>query len=168
MALDKNIAALLNEKAYTVGVQFQHCLGKQFDEYTYVTDMSKHTDDAIGDIVLGGMVLVPTKIRTGSKYDTDKVDSTMLLESGVRMSVAVITRIDDEVVIQPDDDIEYAWVIETISTDNYFLTKKRNAEIISLVQDAYTKNLRRSFAQQILGGLSDDTAKRINLLLGKS
>lgn len=172
MSLDKNIAALLNEKAYTVGVQFQHSLGREFSEYTYVTDLPLMRDDghgiSEGEIALGRMALVPTKIRPGSKYDVDKNDSTMLLEAGVRMSVAVITRIDSEVVIQPDDDIEYSWVISTIDTDNYWNTKTRNAEIVALVQDAYTKNLRRSFAQQVLGSLSDETSARINLLLGKN
>ena len=160
MALDKNIAALLNENAFTVAVQFQHSLGKEFSEYSYVTDLPRNS------LALGDMVLVPTKIRSGTKYDTDKVDSTMLLEPGVRMSIAIITRIDEEVVIEPDDNTEYNWVITKVDVSNYAATKKRNAEIIGLVQEAYTKNLRRTFAQQILGGLAGDTADRVRLLIG--
>jgi hypothetical protein len=180
MARDKNIAALLNEKAYTVGVQFQHSLGKEFAEYTFVTDLPvariSHTSEKVDDalvitptmhpgIAIGGLVLVPTKMRKGSQYDNEKVDSTMLLEAGIRMSVAVITRVDQEVVIQPDDNTEYSWVISSLAVDNYWLTKQRNAEVVALVQEAYTKNLRRTFAQQILSGLSDETASRIKLLL---
>jgi hypothetical protein len=160
MAMDKNIAALLNTNAYTVGVQFQHSLGKDFSEYTYVTDLPRE------ESLIGSMVLVPTKIRPGSQYNVEKQDSTMLLEAGVRMSIAIVTRVDSEVVIEPDDNIEYAWVISKLDTSNYWTTKLRNKEIIALVQEAYTKNLRRSFAQQVLGTLGDETQQRIKTLLG--
>lgn len=176
MAIDKNIAALLNEKARTIRVQFQHSLGDAQPTYTYVTDLPIATQLANGDeagaapvwsagLCIGSKVLVPTTIRTGSKYDVEASNSHMLLEAGIRMSVAVVVGIDDCVAIQPEDSVAYSWVICEIDVSNYFATKQRNKELTDLVQEAYAKNLRKSFAQQILGGLNDDAKNRVKMLL---
>jgi hypothetical protein len=176
MALDKNLAALLNENARTVQVQFQHALGETFQAYTYVTDLPISPVTAEGGqtkgLVIGSKVLVPTKIakadtpasRYNPPYNTDPT-STMLLEPGVRISVAIITGIDECVKIEPEDDKTYGWVIGELDVSNYFKTKERNETIIALVQEQYTQNLRRSFANTILAGLGDDARGKVQMLL---
>jgi hypothetical protein len=147
MAVDKNVAALLNEKARTIQVQFQYLRGKKFQAYTYVTDLPiavRLADSGEADspalwsegLKVGSKVLVPTGIRTNNKYVGDEPGSVMLLEPGVRMSVAIVTGIDDCVAIQPEDYIAYKWVICEIDVSNYFATKQRNKELTDLVQDA--------------------------------
>ena len=177
MAVDKNVAALLNEKARTIHVQFQHSLGEGFQAYTYVTDLPiavRLADSGEADatalwsegIKVGSKVLVPTDIRANSKYSGEDASSAMLLEPGVRMSVAIVTAIDDCVAIQPEDSVAYKWVICEIDVSNYFTTKDRNKQLTDLVQDAYAKSLRRSFASTVLAGLDSDAQSRVQLLLG--
>ena len=170
MALDKNLAALLNENARTIQVQFQHSLGEACQQYTYVTDLPISVVTGEGGqtagLVIGSKVLVPTKIKAGGRYDNADPNSHMLLALGVCMSVAVVTGIDDCVKIQPDEDISYSWVICRIDTSNYFETIKRNDAIVALVQESYTQNLRKTFAQKILAELPANTAESVKLLLG--
>lgn len=111
--MDKNIAAFLREDAKTIGVRFFRkfdesrnynrttLLGDDFElskqEYTYITDI----DVAVGDIVAVYAMNTPT--------------------------MAIVTRVDQDVDIPPNSDTEYRWVIQKLDFSSYMdnLTKNK-------------------------------------------
>ena len=152
MKIDRNVAALLNPKAYTVEVQYQNGLGAGHPAYRYVTDLP--------DIAVGMYVIVPTSLNNHTK------DNALLIEPAVRLSIALVTAVHTTVITELDDDIEYKWVINWVDVDNYWLTQKKNDELLSIIKESYVANMRSTFAQQVLGNLSDDGKARLQKLLG--
>ena len=134
--MDKNIAALLRDDARTVGVNFSTHLAAEngspaspYSEYTYVS----HLQLAVGDIVV--------------------------VKAKGRVALATVSRVDDSVDIEPNADMRYAWVIAKVDVSEHAANMARNAEIERAVSEAYRDNMRRSFAQQILGGVEDGEKK---------
>ncbi len=154
MAIERNIAALLREDAKTIRVRFYE---SQYDKvrrennsiandtmetftsqkvYSYVTDL---------ELELGNMVVV---------------------EAAGQFKVALVVEVDDSVKVEPGHEYQLRWVVCRIDTTAYEQNMKRNKEIEELVQQAYQKNLRRSFAQQILAGVDDTARDNLQKLLG--
>lgn len=155
--MDKNIAAFLDESAYTVHVQFQ---GTKAKEYTYVTN--------VAGFKAGDLVVVPVRVRdihsrlviAGDVLLSDHQD-----EFDISLKVGRITKVDDAVEIEPNSDIEYAWVIDKVDLDSYIATLERNKKLMSVAANAYKKRMRKSFATQILGEMGDDERAQVAQLL---
>lgn len=166
---EKNIAALLDKAAYTIRVQYQHSDGEQ--TYTYICNLP--------DISTGDFVVVPTTLKE-SAYKPEKVyysrdelvtaqlakDARRILK-GQRLSIARVVDIDEHVDIQPDDSIEYKWVVSKVDLSAYDALLARNKDITDAVQTAYQRNIRKSFAERILGELPDDDKAKLLQLLTK-
>jgi hypothetical protein len=158
--MDKNIAAFLDESAYTVLVQFQ---GTKTKEYTYVTNMA--------GLKAGDLVVVP--IRVSDIHSRLLISGDALLsdhqpELDFQTKVGRVTKVDDEVEIEPNSDIEYSWVIDKVDLDNYIATLERNKKLMSVTANAYKKRMRKSFATQILGEMGDDEKAQVAQLLNRS
>lgn len=126
--MERNIAALLREDARTVQVTFR--VTEPDDDahklYTYIT----HLPCKPGDLAVADV-------------------------SG-HFRVVRIVSCDDGVALEPGDTVNYNWLISIIDLDAAKANADRNAQIESMVAEAYKTNLRRSFSQQILSGLTDD------------
>jgi hypothetical protein len=148
MAYEKNIAALLREDSKTIRVTFnpnryetEWAKGQEHAQeklYNYVT----HFDVAVGDSVL--------------------------VEAAGQLKVVTVVNIDDGVKIEPGADYALRWVIMKIDLTEHNANMARNEEIETMVKEAYQKNLRRSFAQQILSGVDDSARDNLQKLLGAS
>ena len=143
--MDKNIAALLREDARTIRVTFE--LNK-FDKldiarndtrgetlYNYVT----HLQVAVGDYVC--------------------------VEAAGQHKVVEVVHVDDGVKIEPSAEYELRWVIAKVDFSEHEANMQRNDQILQVVAEAYQANLRRSFAQQILSGVSDEQRASLTALL---
>lgn len=172
--MDKNIAAFLDTNAFTVAVRYQH--GND-DSYTYVSNDPT--------LKVGDWVTVPTKNRDyagtpatarkpvmrpvqGRMMNIDDIintdaNTTWIMED--RISVAQIVAIDEGVDIEPDSAIEYKWVIQKLDLAPYFALLDRNKQLQVTVADAYKRNLRKSFAERILGELDDAPRLKLASLL---
>lgn len=134
--MDKNIAALLREDARTVHVSYFETAPdpgtfRAAKTYTYVTHFP---------------------VKVGQK---------VVVQAGGQIKIAEIKRVDDEVRIDPNDSIRYAWVISVVDMEAFEANMERNRQIEESVADAYRQNLRRSFSEQVLGNLSK--AKRLEV-----
>ena len=136
MAVDKNLPAMLDEKAYTIHVCFQNANDQapgmmavkeaspaprrvqaeessMFSEpasttrFTYVTN--------IQGLKPGMLVAVPVSTRETADW-TEKYLGNVFPN---RVGVAVIMAVDDEVTIEPDSEIRYSWVIGTVDLTHY-------------------------------------------------
>lgn len=107
--------------------------------YTYVT----HLPVAVGDSVI---------VATGA---TDE------------LQIAAVVRIDDEVKIEPGSDIEYKWVIGIVDMAAALENQKRNEAIQAEAAVIVRNNMRRSFAQQVLGAASEDQRSKLLALTSK-
>lgn len=157
--MDKNIAALLREDTKTVHVSFDLGLA-DFDDledthvvakiagaphkastqrgvrlYTYVT----HLDVAAGD--------------------------TVVVQARGEVKLVTVIKVDDQPEIEPNSDVAYQWVIDKVDMAAFQENQQRNAEIELTVGEAYRQNLRRSFAQTVLGALEDGKREDLTKLL---
>lgn len=76
-----------------------------------------------------------------------------------------VVEVHDRVRIEPGCDIMYKWVAGRVDPDYYLKLMARNQQIVDAYADAYTKNMRRSFATQVLGELDPNAANNIKALL---
>lgn len=139
--MDRNIAALLREDARTVHVRyfetqvdpgtFRPATFRPAKQYTYVTHLG---------------------VKVGDK---------VVVQASGQIMIAEVKKVDEDVQIEPNDSIKYAWVISVVDTAAFEANMERNRQIEASVADAYRKNLRRSFAEQVLSGLTK--AKRLEV-----
>lgn len=166
---EKNIAALLDSKAYTIHVQYQHGTESE-NTYTYVCNLP--------ELSTGDFVVVPTKVKTANYKPGDymKGNGEMLPEmrkyaasllSGKRLSIAKVISIDPNVDIEPNDDIDYAWVVSRVDLTSYAALMERNKQVTDAVQEAYKQSLRKSFAERILGDMPSSDRDNLLRLLNK-
>lgn len=138
--MERNIAALLREDARTVQVTFR--LDEPDDSahklYTYIT----HLPCKPGDLAVA--------------------------DAAGHMKVVRITRCDDGVSLEPGDTIKYNWLIDIIDSAAAVANAERNLQIELTVAEAYKTNLRRSFSQQILSGLTDESKAAVLALTGRT
>lgn len=76
-----------------------------------------------------------------------------------------VVEVHDRVRIEPGSDIMFKWVAGRVDPDYYMQLMARNQQIVDAYADAYTKNMRRSFATQVLGELDPSAANNIKALL---
>ena len=154
--MEKNIAAFLDDSAYSVHVQF----GGTGHEYTYVTN--------IKGLEVGDAVVVPVIGQTRTtRLKFDPINDTKEGVDKYDAKVATVLRVDPEVNLPTDSDLEYKWVVAKIDFDPWLRTMERNNQIVDAVTDAYKRNLRRSFSERILGEMQDGPKNQLLALLGK-
>ena len=154
MAHEINVAALLREDTRTISVAFPKGVSyaeqiieeetlldiEEFDKkyYAYVTNFDLKEGDAV------------------------------LVEAAGSIKVAIVCNVDDTVKIDPGLQFELRWVIQKLDFSQHRENLAKNEEIKGLVQQAYQRNLRRSFAQQLLAGLEGSEEKnKLVALLGQ-
>lgn len=143
--MDKNIAALLRTDTKTVKVSF-----------------NLTSRDAI---LYEGVGIVNGKTYT---YVTDldvKAGDFVVVQAAGCLTVAEIRLVDPEVDIAPNSDTYFQWVICKVDLTSHTANAERNKQITDMVADAYRNNLRKSFAQQILSGVSPEAAAQLQDLL---
>jgi hypothetical protein len=152
--MEKNIAAFLDDQAYTVQVCF--VAGEQ--DYTYVTNLK---GIAVGDAVVVPVILARRKYAPGVSPDG---------RGGLQVDakIGTVMGVDKEVNLPTDADREYSWIIQKVDLTSYEATMTRNNQIVEAVTEAYKKNLRRSFSERILGEMADGPKQQLLGLLGKS
>jgi hypothetical protein len=92
--------------------------------YTYVTDMTT--------LAPGDTVVVPIKNTVG---------------------LAFVVEVDEDVEIEPDDNVEYRWIVAKVDTEPYRENMRRNAEINTLLAKAKKQNMRDAFREVALRSL---------------
>lgn len=145
--MEKNLPALLDTGAVTVTVSFQ---AESIVPYTYVSN--------IKGLAVGDYVTVPTKPNGNGR-------GTVLFDGDTRISVGIVRKVDADVQIEPNAEIEYRWVIGKVDLAPYKSLMERNKTITTMVTEAYKNNMRQSFAQQIMGGLAEDKKDKLLALL---
>jgi hypothetical protein len=133
--MDKNIAAILREDAKTIHVDFDlgNAMANSRDSerggrsYTYVTHL---------DLEVGDLIVVPV-VSSGWK-------------------VAKVIGIDDDLLIEPNSDMRYSWVIARIDTAAYQANALRNREIEQHLAASYRVSARQAYAMQFLGNASPE------------
>ena len=181
--MDKNLAAFLDDGAFTVRVAYQQ---SGDNAYKYVANDKS--------LEVGDWVVVTTTTTNPAKADAPRrsvirpdvmhdiedyaaltavpglaaaIKQEDILPPGQRLSIAQIVAIDDGVDIQPNDQIEYKWVVQKLNLAPYFYLLDRNRRLQATVADAYKRNLRKSFAERILGDLEEGPRKQLAALLNK-
>lgn len=158
--MDKNLVAFLDPTAYTIEVKFARS-GKN---YMYVANESH------GTIVPGALVIVPVgNMDNGNARMVDirelvgeqSYDDTAFLEFKIVEVVGVHTAVE----IAPDSPTTYKWIVGKVDLGPWLELTKRNDELRVLAEDAYKRNLRKSFAERVLGELDSATAGKMQALL---
>ena len=147
---EKNLAAFLRDDTFTVGVRFiqdnktgnsdyqapftflgtDHSFGLSGKVYTYICDIPNLKE---GDLVVVYAVGIP--------------------------KTAVVVRVDETVLIQPNDPIEYKWIVSRVSLEDYLENMKKNNEILQIVRNNYRKNVKASLREVIYDSMDEDGKK---------
>lgn len=174
--MDKNLVAFLDEQAYTIDVQFTPT-GKL---YKYVTN--------IPDIKLGTFVIIPVGeielLRILNSRNTRRtrasahkevldafgveVDPTLVLSPTFpcnNVKIVQVVGVHDRVKIEPNESIQYKWVIAKVDFTYFVDLCKRNSELQRLTEDAYKRNPRKSVAERIMGELGSAEVEKIKALV---
>lgn len=144
-----NIAAFIREDAKTVGVRFHK---DQYDrakdprgyneldlsntEYTYITNL----DFKVGDLAVVYVMGNP--------------------------KVVMITSLHDGIMIQPNADKKYNWIVAKVDTTGYEKNEAINDEIEATVQMAYQENVKNQFRNLILNGMDEVSRMKVLGLIG--
>jgi len=173
--MDKNLAAFLDQSAYTVEVEYTKQDGSTNGKsYKFVTN--------IPGIRKGDFVVVNSRIDTGISYQILDTRMSVItvggslegaLEEDVFSGIVIhgsldvvrVVRANKDVAIEPNDPKEYSWIIQKVDFDSFVQTINRNKQIVNTAQSAYKRNLRRSFAERILGDMSQEEQDALNKLL---
>lgn len=154
--MDKNIATFLREDTKTVGVRFiQNNFDKKNKGYRPMTIMG---DD---------MYRLSDKVYTYvTDLDLKEKDLVLVFAQGVP-KIVVVDRVDEEISIQPNDDVEYKWIVCKIDLTQYNENLMKNAEIVRTVGQSYKKNVRRQFQAMMTEGLEEADRVKLLSIVGK-
>ena len=158
--MDKNLVAFLDPTAYTIEVKFTH-RGKH---YVYVANESH------GTIVPGALVIVPVdNMDNGNARMVDirelVGDQAHVDTAFLEFKIVEVVGVHTAVEIAPDSPTTYMWIVGKADLGPWLELTKRNDELRTLAEDAYKRNLRRSFAERVLGELDPATAGKMQALL---
>lgn len=159
--MEKNIAALMREDTRTVHVSFD----KREDPVS--ADPYLNQISALKYGLGASKSKVPDeKVYTYITAMTLAVGDFVVVPAAGQMKVACVRKVDDNVTIEPNSDIKFAWVLCKVDMTQAFADEARNKEIEDAVGEAYKANLRRSFANTVMAGLDDASKERIAALIG--
>ena len=96
------------------------------------------------------------------------VGDYVVVDAESQVKIAQVMVVDDETKVEPGHDIEFKWVIDTVDMAAYEANKKRNDDIQAEAATIIRGNLRRSFAQQVLGAASDGQREKLLVLTGNT
>lgn len=174
--MDKNLVAFLDEQAYTIDVQFSPN-GKL---YKYVTnipaiELGTFVIIPVGEIELASIAAAVNTRRSRAIAHNEvleafgvEVDPTLVpspTDSSNNVKIAQVVGVHDEVKIEPNESIQYKWVIAKVDFTYFVGLCKRNSELQRLTEDAYKRNLRKSFAERIMGELGSEEVEKIKALV---
>jgi hypothetical protein len=173
--MDKNIAAFLDNSAYTVHVAFQQESGidaRVVNQYTYVCN--------IPGIKADDYVVVADTVGSGTcslraKPASRVVDIDELIEDEItdvaslrgQLKVARVIHVDSTVDIEPNSSKQYKWVISKLDLTAHAELLTRNKKIEMATTKAYRKSMQRTFADRILGDMDPTDKDNLLKLLGK-
>lgn len=173
--MDKNIAAFLDDKAYTLAVRFQRedpgSEGVIRKEYHYVTN--------IPGIQVGDWIVVPTSVgsqRIILPTELASIDDVLAsspaesMKSHVhtgQLAVVRVSEVHTTCEIAPNDNKQYKWVVGRVDLTGYAKLMARNDQITAATTKAYRKSMQRSFADRILGDMDQADKDGLMKLLGK-
>jgi hypothetical protein len=165
--MDKNIAALLRQDARTVHVVFN--ADDALEDHLDVDFVWPAGADA--NVIAEAKRKIAARkspafrVRPGVKQYTYITHlpitegDTVIVEAGGTPKMVKVIRVDADVKLEPNDTVEYGWVIQKVDMAAYIANRERNAQIASAVAEAMRNNLRRGFAQSVITAIGDETTK---------
>lgn len=105
--------------------------------YTYITHL---------EVSLGDLVVVPVGDEGKTK-------------------LAHVNGVHDGLNIDPNDTMVFGWVIAVVDLTEYSKNMEKNQEIETLVSQAQRKNMRNSFAQNVLAMVDPDKRREIEAVI---
>lgn len=136
--MEKNIAALLREDTKTIGVRF---FNERFNnENKTLLDLEQYTN-----LSAATYTYVTTE-------DFKEGDYAIVFVSDIP-KVALVVRVDSECMIDPQENIEFKWVVSKVNIDSFEENQRKNEVILDVVTQAYKKNLRAQFQDIVMKNL---------------
>lgn len=140
--MERNIAALMREDTFTVRVSYRTRAG------------------------VDPMPNEGSRLYTYIGWFPLRVDQDVVVIARAVPCVARVVEVDDSVKLEPGDTTKYGWIVCPVETEAFDAQLIRNDLIERTVAEAYQRNLRRSFAQTVLGQMTDEDRVRVQAVLG--
>lgn len=102
-------------------------------------------------------------------YVTDltdlQVNDRVVVPAVGRLAVAIVDKVDDDLLIEPKDSAKYSWVVQKVDMKAYDENMAKNSLIEEELRKGYRAMSRRSFADTMLQHMDPDAAKQLQALL---
>lgn len=146
--MDKNIAAFIRDNTKTIGVRF-------FKDY-------KDSDTSIINLGLGdkNYRLSDEEYTYVTMEDFQVGDYAIVVVAEVP-KIVVVTRVDDDLDITPNDEIQYKWVVCKVSFEEHTKRMKENAELSKTIAKGYQRNMKNSFRKVLIENLGEEEQAKI-------
>lgn len=172
--MDKNLPAFLDSGAYTIACRFQKTSGEsRCANYTFVTNIPGirkgdfvvvATKNSSQTVALPGKMLTIAQLLDSSE-DRDIFTAAPCDVIRGKLEVVEVVEVDKDVSVPPNSEIEYSWVIAKVDLGYFADLADRNHQIVATAKAAYTRNLRRSFADRILADMSPEDQLKLQALM---
>lgn len=154
--MDKNLPAFLRTDCYTVEVRFMK--DTRFEDKNFT--LLGRGDDTLVQYSDKTYMYV-TDIPNLQEYD-----DVIVIVMGVPKVVRIV-EIHKEVCIEPNESLEYKWIVQRVDYSAFNANIKRNEEIKKTCHEAYKRNARNSFAKMIMAELpTEEQVKLMTLVNG--
>ena len=91
----------------------------------------------------------------------------LALVHGYNGKLAVVTVVEahDELMIEPNSDMRFAWIAGKVDLTQYEANVERNQTIEKTISESYKARMRQSFSEAIMAQLPAETSDAIKSLL---
>lgn len=156
--MDKNIAALLNEEAFTIKVRFVDPSFTQEDQQRKPASLNLGMTSA--DAMLQGRL----SQREYTYVATDRfivVGDFVVVPTRDLFHVAYVSSVDEDLDIEPNETVEYKWVVSKLDLEDYKSRMEKVRDIKKTLSVAYKQNTRKQFASLLISSLDEETRVRL-------
>ena len=148
---EKNLAAFLRDDTFTIGIR-------------YIQDNRNVVNNSIPFTLLGADTTFDLSNKVYTYIcdipNTKEGDLVVVYAVGIPKT-AIVVRVDETVLIQPNDPVEYKWVVSRINMDDYMENLKKNNEVLQIVSNNYRKNVKASLREMIYNSMDEEGKKKI-------
>ena len=147
---EKNLAAFLRDDTFTVGIRYIQDNRNQNPAFQQpLTLLGADTTFDLSNKVYTYICDIP---------NTKEGDLVVVYAVGIPKT-AIVVRVDETVLIQPNDPVEYKWVVSRINMDDYLENLKKNNEVLQIVRNNYRKNVKASLREMIYNSMDEGGRK---------
>lgn len=157
--MDKNIAAMIQNNTKTILVRFPQDRGIT-TEY-----LDKEVRTLLGDDGID-LSLSAKTYRYVTTLDVQVGDIVIVPAVG-EYKLVYVCQVDDDLLIEPNEDIQYKWVVSKVDFTHFKEQMAKNLQIQKTLSKAYKKNARQQARAIMFASLPEQEIAQLTSIIGE-